>query len=92
MKSPSSGEIKDVQETLAFLLRLMAAIAAPEKLQDCSTCDRTYFKGWGTPVGQSAQLLWFRRPTRPVGARNPMACLRVPSVLTLGSNNNHPNP
>lgn len=96
-KGPSSGEIRDVQETLARRPKLMAAVAAPEKLQDCFTCDGIWLKGWGTPVRQHvAQLLWFRSPARhsvPArGSEEPHCVPKGACVLTLGRRNNRHSP
>lgn len=96
-KGHGSGEIRDVQETLAHIAKLMAAVAAPEKLQNGFTCDGISLKGWGTPARQHvAQLLWFRSPTRHlVPARGSEEPHRVPKgacVLTLGHSNRHHNP
>lgn len=56
-KGRGSGEIRDVQETLVRIAELMAAVAAPEKLQDCFTCDGILLEGWGTPVRQHIALV-----------------------------------
>lgn len=83
-----------MQETLAHIPKLMAAVTAPEKLQDCFTCDGILVKGWGTPVRQHiAQLLWFRSPAQhsvPVcGSEEPHRVSKGACVLTLGHNNHH---